>query len=58
MTKDGAEIWWGTDAVDPNGGAGQGAYCYVDGGKRYRYGGWPKGGDPFFQNPCDTGANI
>lgn len=58
MTKDGAEIWWDTNSQDPNGGAGQGAYCYVDGGKRYRLGGWPKGGDPFFHGACDTGAGI
>jgi hypothetical protein len=58
MTKDGAEIWWDPNATDGAGGAGSGAWCYVNGGKRYRLGGWPKGGDPFFQGPCDNGAQI
>jgi hypothetical protein len=58
MTKDGAEIYWDPSATDGAGGAGSGAWCYVDNGKRHRLGGWPKGGDPFFQAPCDTGAQI
>lgn len=58
FTKDGTELWWSNAAPDPYPGGGPGAYCYVDGGRRYRRGGWPSGGDPFFQGPCDNGSGI
>ena len=58
MTKDGSEIYWDNSATDGAGGAGNGAWCYVDGGARHRLGTWPAGGDPFFKGPCDTGAAI
>jgi hypothetical protein len=34
------EIWWDPDQTDPNGK--KGAYWYVDGGKRYLWGAWPR----------------
>jgi hypothetical protein len=33
------EIWWDPSVADPNGG--QGAYRYVDRGRRYRWDAWP-----------------
>jgi hypothetical protein len=58
FTKDGTELWWSNTAPDPYPSGGPGAYCYVDGGARHRKGGWPHGGDPFFQGSCDSGAGI
>jgi len=55
MTTDGAEIFWSATAQDPNDGSA-GHYCYVDGGARHGRGSWPQGGDPFFKEPCDSGA--
>jgi hypothetical protein len=54
MTDDAAEIWWSNSAASPYEMTG-GAYCYVDGGKRKRKGGWGKG-DPLFKEPCVSGA--
>lgn len=58
MTKDGAEWWWSTRARGPfsDSAAKSGAVCYLDGGRRYELGGWPKGEPPFFTNTCDSGA--
>jgi len=35
-----AEIWWDPNQTDPNGRTG--TYWYVQGGKRYVWGAWPK----------------
>lgn len=58
MTKDGAEWFWSPNARSPftDGAARAGSVCYLDGGKRYELGGWPKGDAPFFTDPCDSGA--
>jgi len=54
MTGDAAEWWWSNTA--PGAAPGdRGTICYVDGGKRYRAGGWPKQGDNLFQGTCDSG---
>lgn len=57
MTKDLAEFWWSNTATDSWGEPG-GTLCYVDDGTRHSLGNWPRGGDPFFQGTCDTGADI
>ena len=50
MTDDAAIIWFSTTATGPYGDTG--AFCYVDGGRRFRYGGFG-GSDQAFQAPCD-----
>lgn len=49
--EDSAVIWW-----DPTGGnseyGGDGQFCYVDGGKRFRFGSYPKGAPGLFTRPC------
>jgi hypothetical protein len=42
---DGTEIWWDVTAQGPDetGASGTGMYRFVDGGKRYRPGGWQTG---------------
>jgi hypothetical protein len=42
---DGTEVWWDVSAQGPDetGATGTGMYRYVDGGKRYRPGGWQAG---------------
>lgn len=53
MTTDGAEFWYGVNQQTPYPDtSGQGAICYVEDGRRYTAGHWPKGGDPFFTTPC------
>lgn len=55
MTQDGAEIWWDPNATDPYGDSGPGAFCWVESGRRYGLGQWPKQ-DRLQQGPCDSGA--
>jgi hypothetical protein len=52
MTIDGAEFWWGNGQRSPYPDT-TGAICYVGGGVRHNTGQWPRGGDPFFNGPCD-----
>jgi hypothetical protein len=55
MIRDATLAWWSaTDESAYNDGIKQGAYCYVDGGARYRLGGFPAD-DHSFQRPCDSG---
>jgi hypothetical protein len=56
MTVDAAEIWWGEGRTGPTSDNTNGAFCYVDHGARRVAGRYPLGGDPFFADPCDTGA--
>jgi hypothetical protein len=46
--------WWDPDAEGPGnynlGGAGKGKYVYLDGGKRYLPGAYPKGAQPYFDD--------
>jgi hypothetical protein len=62
MTDDSAVWWWsGTDnePVDANTG-GPGTDCYVDNGRRWRLGSWPKvdANGYLFKGPCNTGAHF
>jgi hypothetical protein len=57
MTKDLAEFWWSNTASSPY-QSNSGTLCFVDGGARHSLGNWPTAADPFFQGPCDTGANF
>ena len=52
MTIDGTEFYFGNGQPSPYPDT-TGAICYVNDGKRYSAGSWPRGGDPFFQAPCD-----
>ena len=52
MTIDGTEFWFGNGQPSPYPDT-TGAICYVNDGRRYASGSWPRGGDPFFQGPCD-----
>jgi hypothetical protein len=55
MTQDVAEWWWSSRQVAPQDG-GQGAICYVDGGRRHTTAaGWPAGEGALFTGACDTG---
>ncbi len=54
MTTDGAEWWWSLTDLSPYGQTG--THCYVDRVVRHTLGNWPRGGDPFFKRPCDSGA--
>jgi hypothetical protein len=54
MTSDAAEFWWSRNDASPYEGRPP-AMCWVDGGRRYARGTWPKGGDLFFKGPCDSG---
>jgi hypothetical protein len=58
MTKDGAEWWYSTSARGPfsDSGAHPGTACYLNGGRRYELGSWPRGDAPFFAGTCDSGA--
>jgi hypothetical protein len=59
MTLDAAEYWYSNSAPGPysDESAGGGTICYVDGGRRYRPGAFPKvRQDPFFVGSCDSGA--
>jgi hypothetical protein len=56
MTIDAAEIWWSASSPGPYPDASGGTYCYVDNGARHSIGTFPKGGDPFFNQPCDSGT--
>lgn len=51
MNDDYAPVWWGADR-NSVWGAGPGAWCYVDGGKRYSLGGWPTQQLALFEGPC------
>ncbi|MFN2462978.1 MAG: hypothetical protein ABR573_03620 [Candidatus Dormibacteria bacterium] len=54
MTTDGAEFWYGIKEQSPYPDtSGSGAICYVEDGRRYTAGHWPRGGDPFFTTPCN-----
>jgi hypothetical protein len=58
MTVDAAEMWWSTVDAGPGQDEPQGSggvWCYVDHGARHSLTNpWPAG-DPFFQEPCDSG---
>jgi len=58
MTKDGAEWWWSNTAAGPfaDSGAHHGTVCYLNSGRRYELGTWPRGAAPFFSGGCDSGA--
>jgi hypothetical protein len=58
MTKDGAEWWWSNRDKGPfsDSAAHRGTVCYLNGGRRYELGGWPRGDAPFFSGRCDSGA--
>jgi hypothetical protein len=59
LTADGAEWWYSTRDVGPfsDSNARRGAVCYLDGGRRYVLGSWPRGPAPFFRpGTCDSGA--
>jgi hypothetical protein len=56
MTLDAAEWFYSNSAQSPYLRDGAGAMCYVDHGARHTSGNWPKGGDPFYNQPCDTGG--
>jgi hypothetical protein len=56
MTDDAAEFWFSQNDAGPYADNQSGpTFCWVDGGKRHAKGTWPKGGDPFFKGPCDSG---
>jgi hypothetical protein len=52
MTSDAAEWWFDTQAVGPfsDSNAHRGTVCYLDGGRRYSLGHWPRGPAPFFKS--------
>jgi hypothetical protein len=58
MTKDGTEWWYSTNDRGPfsDSGGHPGTACYIDSGRRYELGGWPKGDPPVFNGRCDSGA--
>jgi len=57
MTNDGVEFWFGLRERGPYSDNQNGpTFCWVDHGARHAKGTWPKGGDPFFQQPCDSGS--
>jgi hypothetical protein len=58
LTADGAEWFYSTTAYGPfaDSRAKAGAVCYLNGGRRYRLGAWPRGNAPFFSGSCDSGA--
>ena len=55
MIDDGTLIWWdeNTSGLDESNQQGKGEYRFLDGGKRYSYGQFPKGTQPWF-NPAGT----
>lgn len=55
MAKDAVEVWWSSTARDPVGAGGNGAFCYLEGGRRYMPGTWPAGDGGFFEPPCHAG---
>ena len=56
MMDDAVEFWWSSTAASPFPGGSPGALCYVDGGRRYRKGEWPREPSAFFTGPCDSGG--
>jgi hypothetical protein len=50
QTDDGTLVWWDPNASGPaeNGVQGNGLYRYMYGGKRYMFGAFPKGSQPWF----------
>src|SRR5439155_5467201 len=52
MTDDATQLWWSSSQPGPY-NEGVGAWCYVDGGARYRSGTWPAGSAGLFRPPCD-----
>lgn len=56
MANDAAEVWYDSEANGPYSDAGQGAFCWVNGGARHRPGSWTRD-DPFFKRAgCDYGT--
>jgi hypothetical protein len=53
MLDDGALIWWDPNAsgMDETGSSGTGMMRYMNGGKRYLFGLYPKGKQPWFTTP-------
>jgi hypothetical protein len=58
MTDDAAEWWFSTTATGPfsDSSSHPGTVCYLNGGRRYALGSWPRGPAPFFSGTCDSGA--
>ncbi len=55
MTIDAAEIWWSETARNPYADSA-GAFCYVNGGERYRLDDYRSGDEAlFFNGDCDSG---
>jgi hypothetical protein len=51
MQGDGHPIWW-SNTQRAAGGVEAGTYCYVDHGRRYALGEWPKNDDGLFGPEC------
>jgi len=62
MTTDSAVWWWSNSANEPDdaNSGGPGTDCYVDNGRRYSLGEWPKmnANSVLFQPPCNTGSGF
>jgi hypothetical protein len=57
MTNDAAEFWVTTTSPGPYADRQVNSYtfCWVNHGQRHAPGTWPRGGEAFFQGPCDSG---
>lgn len=49
---DAAMIWWSQSDRNYTANVSEGAYCYVDRGRRYQASNWPSGDPAFFSGPC------
>ena len=62
MTTDSAVWWWSNNATEPDdaNSGGPGTDCYVDNGRRYGLGQWPKmnANSVLFTGACNTGSGF
>lgn len=52
MVDDAAVIWWSPTEMGYTTNVRRGTFCYLDQGRRYGLGQWPRGRQPLFQGDC------